>query len=62
MPRITEKIPIKVAINAICSGELANLLEVAAGIINIAVISNKPIICNDTATTIVKIVVNNKLI
>ena len=58
MPNITEKIPIKVATTTIASGEFTNLLDVAAGIINIAVISNKPIIWRDKATTIVIIVVN----
>ena len=43
-PEITEIIPTKVAIKAIFPGEVANLLEVAAGIINIAVIRSKPII------------------
>jgi len=62
IPEMTEITPTKVVINAICPGELANLLEVAAGIINIAVIRSKPIIWSDTATTIVKTMVNNKLI
>ena len=60
MPNITEKIPIKVATITIASGEFTNLLDVAAGIINIAVINKSPIICNDNATTMVKTDVNNK--
>lgn len=62
IPIITEKIPINVATTTINSGELTNLLAVAAGIINIAVISNSPIICNDNATTIVKTEVNSRFI
>ena len=62
IPIITEKTPINVATTTINSGELTNLLAVAAGIINIAVISNSPIICNDNATTIVKTEVNSRFI
>ena len=44
IPKTTEKIPINVATTTIPSGEFTNLLAVAAGIINIAVINNNPII------------------
>ena len=39
IPIITESIPITVATTAIVSGELTNLLDAAAGIINIEVIN-----------------------
>ncbi len=60
IPIRTEKIPISVEATTIISGELTSLLEVAAGIINIAVINKSPMICNDNATTMVKTDVNNK--
>lgn len=61
IPKITDIIPIIVATKAMSSGELTSLLDAAAGIISIAVIRSNPIICTDTATTIVSIDVNNKL-
>ena len=61
IPKNTDNNPNNVATNAMDSGELTNLLEVAAGIISIEVINKIPIILTDIATTIVSIVVNNKL-
>ena len=61
IPKNTDNKPNNVATNAMNSGELTNLLEVAAGIISIEVINKIPIILTDIATTIVSIVVNNKL-
>ena len=61
IPKITDNIPNTVANSAIDSGELTSLLEAAAGIISIDVINKIPIILTDIATTIVSIVVNNKL-
>jgi len=61
IPKITDNIPNTVANNAMDSGELTSLFDAAAGIISIDVINKIPIILTDIATTIVSIVVNNKL-
>ena len=50
MPSITASIPIAIENMAICSGVLANCLEVAAGIISSAVINKAPTIFIATAT------------
>ena len=53
IPKITATTPKRAEKNAIFSGEFESCLAVAAGIINIEVISNKPTILNETATTTV---------
>lgn len=53
IPKITATTPKRAEKNAIFSGEFESCLAVAAGIINIEVINNKPTILNETATTTV---------
>ena len=50
-PIITERIPIKTAKTAICSGDLEKHLAAAAGIINRAVINKTPTIFMEMAIT-----------
>ena len=60
-PSQTENTPIMMAINAICSGDVENLLAAAAGIISKAVIRSTPTIFIETAITAARSTVNTIL-